>query len=80
MPRPHWGPVVTRLTAREPSTPMGSDLLREAAEGLRGDSFGVAAFLCAVADWLDCQAETTCDCGVDESALTVARAYLDWAS
>ena len=30
----------------------------------------------AVADWLDCQADTTCDCGVDESALAVARAYL----
>lgn len=30
----------------------------------------------AVADWLECQADTTCDCGVDESALTVARAYL----
>jgi hypothetical protein len=30
----------------------------------------------AVADWLDNQADTTCDCGVDESALLVANAYL----
>jgi hypothetical protein len=34
----------------------------------------------AVADWLDCQADTTCDCGVDESALTLARTYLGRAS
>lgn len=34
----------------------------------------------ALADWLECQANTTCDCGVDESALTVARLILGGAS
>ena len=34
----------------------------------------------AVADWLECQADTTCDCGLDEGALAAARAYLGEAS
>ena len=66
---------------------MTAEYLKRAALAIRveikaRDSwFGEAdrPFMESVADLLDNHADTTCDCGVDESALAVARAYLGGA-
>lgn len=55
---------------------MSADRLREAARVLRERAEMHPGVGLALADWLDAQADTTCDCGVDEFALDVADLIL----
>jgi hypothetical protein len=56
---------------------MSAQRLRDAATRVRHapDQYPTGVGL-ALANWLDAQADTTCDCGVDEFALAVAYQIL----